>query len=634
MNYRYACLWRPVVVCAFLSVAIALSADGQTQAFACLAVPDDAGHAPGCGCENDDGTLPDTGDWGLGQAAGGLVVKALPGTTCHMNVGNINFTLPNAVKIDSCAHLLGRAAEIAGADCDTISLVELMSDHQCAEICSSIPSPPWYWPPTQWQEWIDAWQEICRVCRGCADDDTYPAGSSCELQAALVCPRERYDIHCSQAPDESVGCDCLCTKRDPCSAHGPHCESQRIEPQPDAWTRPSDGAVFECSPGNYATCTVCDDPYGGPSTGTCVVHPDHCNDSAYDIKCLAYTDVAGCALITERNRQACLNICSTGLVAEAAIAIARADVRTMTGDFNCTPNGRCDGGAVSIAACPWLHNGFFAGMQVCPQTDHTAAVGAGGQGGGLFGAGNPNCMLDFVLSSHCGCGQTRAVMNGIDYGDHRTIIYSAGQQPTLEYIPGSGHVLVHGHSVVLQADGSSATLPWAWEGHDGPFGYSCGVGASCGYKQGYGQVVAEQGVCESRHDARVRQAAGCFATGKALLCEQAGAWAMASGQGSGHAADTVDQAGANASAAGGHWQGRCDERRRIVDLVAQGPTDVVSAPIPLRANADAACTLRPPPTPEPRPNPTPENTPPVVENHVIQFPFPFSIPPDWLPPLP
>jgi hypothetical protein len=235
-------------------------------------------------------------------------------------------------------------------------------------------------------------------------------------------------------------------------------------------------------------------------------------------------------------------------------------------------------------------------------------------------------MLDFVLSTHCGCGSTRAVMDGIDYGDHRTIIYSAGRQPTLEYLPGSGHLLVHGHSVIRQPDGSSATLPWAWEANDGPYGYSCGVGASCGYKQGYGLVVAEEGVCESKHDARVRQAAGCFATGKALLCEQAGAWAMASGQGSGHGADTADRAEANASAAGGHWQGRCNERRRIVDLNALGPLDVVSAPFQLRANANASCSLRPAPPPQPLPTPEPQPQP-IVESHVIQFPFPFAIPP-------
>ncbi len=350
------------------------------------------------------------------------------------------------------------------------------------------------------------------------------------------------------------------------------------------------------SEGNYATCTRCTDPYGGPSVGNCVVHPDHCNGAA--------------------DRDACLFVCSRGLLLRAAAALEGMDVRTMAGDFNCTPRDfPCDGGGVSIAECPWLStSNTFRGMEVCFQTGGTAAVGGLGCGGGIIGAGCPNCILDFVLSTDCGCGDTRVVTNGIDYGDHRTIIFGQHSQPVLEYVPGTSHRLVHGHFDVRYSDGSTARFHESWDSVANGAGASCGAGVNCGGLYHGGTVVAAENVCEGRQQVRVRQPAGCVKEAKALVCANAGAWGLASGQASGHGAATAPPAGANATASGNSWQGRCDRQRRIVDLRRITFSEIASDPIQFLTNADAFCTARqsnphPDPEPDPEPEPEPEPTP-------------------------
>jgi hypothetical protein len=533
-----------------------------TEANACYvtAAPEDSGQATvaiGCGCQNGDGTLPDSGDWGRGSASGLATVKALPGTICHMNVGNIYGG--DGVKIDTCAHLQGRAGEVVDRDCDTISLIELMADHQCDRLCQE-----------------DSESEACKLCQGCGSQT---GATACERQAAVVCPSDKYEVTCTQAPSDSVGCDCICRKKDVCAAQPPSCvEIPNIRADNLQW-QDKNGDWHNCSKGNYASCTRCTDPYGGPSTGNCVVHPDHCNDGN-----------------DEADRARCLNVCSTGLLNLAAQAIAGTDVRTMTGDFNCTPKGEpCDGFGVSIAECPWLSNlNTFAGMEVCYQSDNTASVGYRGcLGGSPLGAGCANCMLDFVMSTHCGCGETWAVMDGIAYGDHRTIVFGQINQPYLEYVPDSGHRYVHGHYDVRWADGSTGSFPYDSEQFGNGSGSSCSASASCGAPLYGGTVVGQQEVCEGRHKVRVRQRAGCFAEAKALVCENAWAWGWASGQASGHGAATTDAAGASATGSGNNWQGRCDKQRRIVDLRRLSPTEVASDPLDFLVNADASCTLRP-----------------------------------------
>lgn len=558
-----------LVFAAWLPSARAVLAVESSACAVQVSAEDDASPqvAIGCGCTNGDGTLPDSGDWGRGSGSGGVTLKALPGVVCHMNVGNIFGG--DGVKIDTCAHLQGRAAEIVGADCDTISVVELMSDFQCARICDEDPA-----------------SEQCAVCNGCSAGNT--SSLACKRQAAVVCPPDKYDIQCTQAPPASVGCDCICRKKDVCAAQGPDCQKiTNIRVDDLSWVD-GDGESHQCSLGNYATCTRCTDPYGGPSMGNCVVHPDHCNDGN-----------------DEADREECLKVCSTGLLERAAAAIAGMEIRTMSGDFNCTPRGQaCDGLGVSIAECPWLDafNGF-KGMEVCPQSDPTAAVGLEGCGGGspIGGAGCPNCILDFVMSTDCGCGETFAVYNGIDYGDHRTIIFGQYNVPSLQYVSGSGHKLVHGHYTLKQSDGTSVQRSYSSEQFGNGLGFSCAAGASCGYYSSLGgTVTAQTDVCESRHQARVRQRTGCFRPAKALVCERAGAWGWASGQASGHGAQTVDIAGANATASGNNWQARCVTKRRIVDMRPISETEVASDPLLFLSNADASCTLRPP-TPKPPP---------------------------------
>jgi hypothetical protein len=576
-------LWRPLLLIAFLYPGIASRAQAAVIASNCMFVTASDSASPstspiGCGCVNGSGSSADTGDWGAGSGFGGIVAKALPGTVCQMNVGNISSGF-NKYKVDTCSALQGRAAEVAGSDCDVITVVELMSSYQCGQVCA--PPGPNDDPSTILQNML-----ACQVCAGCQNPyATPPPPMGCKAEASVVCPSSQYDVFCSQAPPQSVGCDCVCVKKTQgtsCNPLPPSCQSQTLRADDLSWSD-KNHQQHACSSGNYATCVRCTDPNGGPSTGNCVVHPDHCNDGN-----------------DEADRQACLNQCSTELLNRSAAAIAGSDVRTMSGDFNCVPRSQfdqCDGGWVSIASCPWLDgaNGF-AGMHVCAQNGATAAVGEGGLGGGLFGAGNPNCMLDFVLSTDCNCGQTQVVMNGINYGDHRTVIF--GQpRPAVEYA-GGGHRLTHGHTTVQQ-NGGTVTYPYSYEEWNQPLGFSCAANAGCGASSNQGLVVEAAGTCESRHQADVR-AAVCDTTRtpKVLLCETASAWGWSSGQASGHGAETVDSTTAAASSSGNAWQAQCKTQRHVVDLLPTGAGDAVSAPFTVLSNANAACTLRPsaPPT--------------------------------------
>lgn len=526
---------------------------------------------PGCGCLNGSGTVADTGDWGKGIGSGAVTTRALPGRLCHMNVGNTGSG--DGYKIDTCSNLQGRAAEISGQDCDTISVVELMSDSQCSRICGT-----------------DPLGEKCLVCKGCG----FGAGATyCAKQASVVCPSSQYDVVCTQAPppppSTNVGCDCICRKKDVCAAQGPSCTSVSVRVASLSWWD-TQGRLHPCNEGNHATCTRCTDPNGGPSTGNCVVHPDHCNID-YDSYSFPTSNDAV-------NRARCLAVCSTGLLNGAAAAIAGMDIRTLQGDFNCTPRGGyCNGGGVSIEECPWLSStNTFAGMKVCTQTANTASVG-------LIGMVWPtNCMLDFVLSNSCGCGVTEA-LSGIAYGDHRTILFGRLNQPFVEYIVGSGHRLVHGTRTVELSGGMTSPTSYSVDSY-GPYGLDCVAAATCGYSQTYGKVVAHTEACESRHEARIRQPAGCSVPVKALVCEKAGAWGWASGQASGHGAETADTAGASATATGGAWQAACDKRRKVVDLLWLSSTEVASSPLLFLANADASCTLRPPAQGTPKPGGT------------------------------
>jgi len=430
--------------------------------------------------------------------------------------------------------------------------------------------------------------EVCKLCSGCQDPNQSPRPPmGCKAEASVVCPSSQYDVSCSQAPPSSVGCDCICIKKTQgtaCGALPPNCQSQTVRADDLSWTD-TEGVSHACSAGNYATCTVCTDPNGGPSMGNCVAHPDHCNDGN-----------------DENNRWNCLIGCSSTLMARATQAISSADIRTISGDFNCIPPSQgasCEAVALaSMAACPWLGASdqylHDSSLRVCHQTGGTAAVGLAGLGGGAFGAGNPNCMLDFVLSTDCGCGQTDVVLNGINYGDHRTVIFGQGA-PTVEYA-GGGHLHTHGHYTVPGPNGN-VTTNYSSDQWNGPFGFSCGSGSSCG-----GGIVEAADVCESSHQARVREAV-CSTTRpvKALLCETATAWGWSSGQGSAHGAETAGTATASASASGNQWQAQCQTKRRVIDLTPGTEGFAFSSPFQVLANTNAACSARsvPPPTPAP-----------------------------------
>ena len=547
-------LANPVATC---TVLVGDETEGQTYSL-------------GCGCVNDDGPTPDWGHGGAGTASGSIWAKRLPGTLCHINVGNTG--AGDGAKIDTCAHLLGRAGEVSSAGCDTITVVELLSSYQCNRLCDEDPA-----------------SDSCQLCQGCGNNVS-PLG--CYNQAARVCPTSDYEIHCTEAPVDSVGCDCICTKKGPCAAQGPNCDSARVTVDDLSWLD-DHGNPQSCSSGNYAHCTWCTDPYGGPSMGHCVVHPDHCNYIG---------EVWNPTSTGERAR--CLATCSTELMNRAHAKIAGMTIQSMTGDFNCIPRGQtCTGTLVSIAQCPWLSpSNTFAGMSICPQNGNTANVGVG--------QGSPNCMLDFVLSNHCGCGSTAVVAGGTDpYGDHRTIIFGQTGQPVIETVPYTSHRQVHGHYTVRLANGGTQTFSYGPTNETtGPVGFNCWAGASCNGATSLGPVIEAAEACESRHQARARMPSGCMVPGKALLCETAGAWAWASGQGNGHGAETADTAVASASASGNHWQARCNTRRRIIDLnlfFMQG--EVASAPFDVLANADAACTSpESPPVPKPTPVATTE----------------------------
>src|SRR5262245_2764257 len=128
---------------------------GPRPAFAAAAPPacpplteNPTGITPGCGCVMGSGPIADSGDWGRGNASGEVTTRALPGRICHMNIGNSG--AEDGGTIDSCLHLLDRAGELGNMDCDAISVMELMSDAQCARHCTSNPDG-----------------EKCAVCKGC-----------------------------------------------------------------------------------------------------------------------------------------------------------------------------------------------------------------------------------------------------------------------------------------------------------------------------------------------------------------------------------------------------------------------------------------------------------------------------------
>lgn len=540
----------------------------------------------GCGCHDGSGQLDGgSGDWAWASGLGGVTARALPGIVCHMNVGNIDNN-QYGLKIDTCAHLEGRAAEVSGAGCDTITVVELMSGTQCAQACAP-------------GELTGPDTEACRLCKGCPPEgDPGPTGlaDSCERQASVVCPADQYDVYCAEAPASSVGCDCICQKRGPCTTRGPECQYHEIRVEDLSWTD-SENVSHPCDVGNYASCTTCTDPYGGPSMGHCVVHPSHCN----------------AFLVNPSDRTSCLEGCSSPLVQLAAATISGMDYRTMSGDFNCTPHATPCETLGGVAECPWLDAGdSYDGMEICPQSSGTAAVGAGGYGGGssLGGTGVPNCVLDFVLSNHCGCGETAVVWNSaFGYGDHRTIIFGAAAQPTVEIVPGTSHRLLHGQYTLLVSDGNTVgPIHYSSQGFEGPLGSSCGAAAWCGSDPPRGFILSHTENCWSEHQARLRQPAGCFQEGKALLCGEASAWAVTMGASQSHGADTADSAGADASAGGGgQWSADCDRQDRVVDLRRATAIDLISDPFWMRANADANCTANPsPPLPDPglvSPNP-------------------------------
>ncbi|HYH45792.1 MAG TPA: hypothetical protein VEG34_08900, partial [Thermoanaerobaculia bacterium] len=249
----FACRCTLLVLVLSLVGGLALPLRAQVTDQLCMATPAEGEAAPafGCGCGNGDGPLLDTGDWGWGSAVASATVKALPGTVCHMNVGNVG--LGDGHKIDTCANLRGRAAEVAGADCDSIAIVELLSDFQCNRLCEE-----------------DSESEACQLCNGCGA--AQGSNLACERQAAVVCPSDRYEVTCTQAPLSSVGCDCLCRKKDVCAAQGPSCQEVHVRVDDLSWDDGDEDTVElkNCSEGNYATCTRCTDPYGGPSVGNCV----------------------------------------------------------------------------------------------------------------------------------------------------------------------------------------------------------------------------------------------------------------------------------------------------------------------------------------------------------------------------
>lgn len=564
-------LMPAMVSAALIALLTALPGAANPVATCAVMIDDQSGsstYSLGCGCVNDDGPTPDWGHGGSGTASGSIWAKMLPGTLCHMNVGNTGAS--NGAKIDTCAHLLGRASEVSGTGCDTITLVELLSSFQCVEICDEDPE-----------------SDACKLCEGCGSNVS-PLG--CRNQAALVCPPEEYEINCTEAPLGSVGCDCICTKKGPCAAQGPDCDSDRVTVDDLSWTD-TGGESHPCSSGNYAHCTRCTDPYGGPSTGHCVVHPDHCN----------YRDdpVLGTFLLNAANRALCLATCSTELMNRAQAEIAGMTIQSMTGDFNCIPRGQtCSGTMVTIAECPWLSSSnTFGAMSICPQTDHSAAVG--------IGQGSSNCMLDFVLSNHCGCSSTSVVpAPSVDpYGDHRTIIFGQSGQPVIETVPYTSHRQVHGNFTVQLASGGTANYSYGPSNEDvGPLGFACGANAGCNGSTDLGPIIAWTEACEARHQARASISTGCMVPGKALLCETAGAWAWSSGQGNGHGAETADTASASASSQGNQWQARCNTRKRIVDMNPFFTLGVLeSVPFDVLANADASCTrpLTPPSPVEP-----------------------------------
>jgi hypothetical protein len=321
-------------------------------------------------------------------SSGGGFVRTLPGTVCTMNVGNNNYFSQYTNKIRNCDEARQRLQGIAGLQCDVINIIELNTKAQCRCACDpNNTCTPVTNPDGTYGGCIDnpARPEICKadgfgyyeperceLCQGCGAGEPV----SCEAQARILCDPANYEEpYCNQVAHK--GCDCMCVRKGPCVPPPERCEEKVI-------TGPMD-----CDSGNYAICRKCD--YDNDNVfdwGSCVAHPTHC------IPTPAW----------EGGLDACLERCSTPILKGAAEFIADAKVRTISGDFNCDPDG-CSW----FGTCPWVDLMKGYGLEVCNHSDGTTVFG---------------CRVDLVLSNSCGCASQENIEPSP--GDHFTIAFNTG----------------------------------------------------------------------------------------------------------------------------------------------------------------------------------------------------------------
>lgn len=313
----------------------------------------------------------------------GGFVRTMPGTVCTMNVGNNDPFADYTNKIRNCSEAQQRLQGLGGSQCDVLNIIELNSADQCGCACDKTNTCTLYTSPDGSTVCIDDPgrsekckkegfgyydPDRCELCEGCGAK----RAPSCESEAKVFCdPRYFEDPICHE--EWNKGCDCMCTRKGPCVPPPQQCVTQTI-------IGPAD-----CDVGNYATCEKCDyDGDGSWDWGSCVAHPSHCGARS------------------NLHLQDCLQHCSTPIVEGAAQWIADAKVRTISGDFNCDPDG-CSW----FGTCPWVDDLASYGLQICHHTDGTT----------IFG-----CWVDLVLSNSCGCAEQ--VNHDPSPGDHFTIVFN------------------------------------------------------------------------------------------------------------------------------------------------------------------------------------------------------------------
>lgn len=335
-------------------------------------------------------------------SSGGGFVRTLPGTVCTMNVGNNNVFSDYTNKIRNCQEAEQRLQGIAGLQCDVINIIELNTGSQCECACNEkntctpvydaegnyagcIDDPER--PPECAEDGFGYYEpERCRLCQGCPDVVKKGEWGSCETQAEIICDPDHYEEPYCHAV-ENKGCDCMCIRKGPCVPPPAECEEDVIE-GPEG-----------CDSGNYAICRKCDyDNDGTYDWGSCVAHPTHCMTGLNIVEGL----LDPFRLLI----QACLERCSTPIVEGAAQFLADAKVRTISGDFNCDPDG-----CAWFGTCPWVERMRDYGLEIC---NHSA-------GTTVFG-----CEVDLVLSNSCGCASQENIEPSP--GDHFTIAFNTGSR--------------------------------------------------------------------------------------------------------------------------------------------------------------------------------------------------------------